>query len=375
MNKRIKQMMTVFGVCLCLTGCGKEKETEIVTGEMVMETADQTAAAQEQTDTAEFFPESYTEQTERVKFACNLEVPEAFDAFNFHIPAVKGRSYLDKEKIYANYVEGNVIREEHHDSQIYEGAGEVDIYIFEDDSMVGMDGGIIYYTPAAGVYDAVLKENEVNAPKDQFSFGSGETCVEQVREELGAVGCPVEEYEFEWFSVSGEDHAALEQQAVETGRIDSQSMKQDGWTEADNTYTIYAWQIYEGLQVLPQWMTTAMSRAFLTYQKAPVYATCGETGILGMSLIEPPYILEGSTEPAEFLAFPEIADTVVQKYENLLEDDALHTVTRARLVLRTALDETQQMIAEPVWYFEVTDGSKQEVVLVNAVTGNEIFLY
>lgn len=48
--------------------------------------------------------------------------------------------------------------------------------------------------------------------------------------------------------------------------------------------------------------------------------------------------------------------------------------TYAKLVLRTYFGEGQKLAAEPVWYFEVTDGTSMEVALLNAVTGTEIFL-
>ena len=68
-----------------------------------------------------------------------------------------------------------------------------------------------------------------------------------------------------------------------------------------------------------------------------------------------------------------IADILEEKYSALL-DDAVYTVTYAKLVLRTYFDEGQKLASEPVWYFEVTDGTSMEVALLNAVTGTEIFL-
>ena len=93
--------------------------------------------------------------------------------------------------------------------------------------------------------------SERSAPKDNFKFASGDDCTEQVKEELRSLGCPVDEYQFDWFSTSGEDYAILEKRALDDGMIDSQRAKQDGWTEANNSYEIYGWQLYEGLQVLP----------------------------------------------------------------------------------------------------------------------------
>ena len=57
MRKGFRQAMIVLGICMCLGGC--EKETEAKTepeGETV------------QSEDGDFFPESYSEETEKVKF-------------------------------------------------------------------------------------------------------------------------------------------------------------------------------------------------------------------------------------------------------------------------------------------------------------------
>lgn len=372
MKKGLKQTMIMLGMCICLSGCGKEaKETkpqiEPNTEDTVKVTDDTV-----QSEDGNFFPESYSEQTEKIKIECLLNVPEKFDVSNFHAPVIKGFSYIDSETAYAKYVEGKVISEEHHDEPIYENVKN-DTYVLEDGTLVGLTGDFIYYKPEAATYRQVVRASERSAPKDNFEFATGDECTEQVREKLKEIGFPVEEYQFDWFSTSGEDYAILEQRALDDGMLDSQSVKSDGWTEADSTYEIYGWQLYEGLQVLPQVMTSAMTRAVESYQKAPVSALYTKQGMLSLSTSTPTVIFEQSDEVLEFLPFSEIADGVIQKYNDLL-DDIFYTANYAKLVLRTYYDEKQQLTAEPIWYFEVTDGNSLEIVLVNAVTGEEIFL-
>lgn len=373
MKMRMRNMLIVSGLCVCMCGCGnKVTETKNESTQAAEDVA-QTTEKSKQMKTEDYFPETYSEQTEKVKFECHLEVPEDFEISDFHMPIIKGITYTDLEKIYAKYVGENIVTEEYHNDPTSENEKGDDIYILEDGTNVAFTGGFLYYNPKSTVYRQVVRDNERTAPKDEFGFASGDECVEQVREELKAIGCPVDEYQFGWFSTSGEDYAILEQRALEDGMLDSQKVKTEGWTEKDNAYEIYGWQSYEGLQVLPQWMTTAMSRAFEDYQKAPVSALYTEQGILALALSRPPYIFEASDELLEFLPFSEIADVLIQKYDNLL-DEAIYTVTRAKIVLRTYYDEQQQLAAEPVWYFEVTDGNTAEVMLVHAVTGEEIFL-
>lgn len=365
MRKGLQQAMILLGVCICLGGCGKENTRT--------ESPKTSAVESEKTEDENFFPESYSEKTDKVIFECTVNVPEKFDVSNFHTPLIKGVSSIDSETAYAKYVEGKVISEEYHEEPTLENEKGSDTYILEDGSVISLSGEFLYVTPESSTYSYVMKESERNAPKENFKFSSGDDCVKQVKEKLKEIGVPIDEYLFDWFSISGEEHAALEQQALKDGMLDSQNAKQDGWTEANDSYEIYAWQNYEGLQVLPMVMTTGMKRAFENYQKAPVSALYTEQGMLSLSLTTRPCIFEASDETMEFLTFSEIADILIQKYEDLL-NEATYTVTYAKLFLRTYYNENDQLAAEPVWYFEVTDGSSTEVALINAVTGDEIFL-
>lgn len=367
MKTYIKKGMLALCVCVCLSGCSGETEkageekTVQGTGEIAQE------------ETVDSFPESYSEKTEKVQFDCELEVPEEFEISNFHIPKINGSVLSDAEAIYAKYVEGKTIAEEHHEEPTEVNERGNDTYILEDGTLIGATEGFIYQRQEVGKYRSWARSSEIGAPQETFAFASAEDCIQEVKEKLKEIGCPVEEYTFGWFSTTGEEYKALEQQAVDSGLMDSGSANPEGFSEADNSYEIYGWQTYEGLQVLPWIMTSSMMRAFETYQKAPVAALYTEQGMLALAMTDPAYVFEPSEEAAQFLAFPEIAQTVIQKYEDML-DEEFYTVTRAKLALRTYLDEKQQPAAEPVWYFEVSDSEGDEVVLVNAVTGEEIFL-
>ena len=96
MRKGLRQAMIVLGICMCLGGC--EKETEAKTepeGETV------------QSEDGDFFPESYSEETEKVKFECVVNVPEKFEVTNFHAPIIKGVSNIDAETAYKKYGRGS----------------------------------------------------------------------------------------------------------------------------------------------------------------------------------------------------------------------------------------------------------------------------
>ena len=160
---------------------------------------------------------------------------------------------------------------------------------------------------------------------------------------------------------------------MEDGVIGNENLKADGWTEDNNAYEIYGWQTYEGLPVFPQIMTSLMSRAIENYQKATVTALYNKNGMLTLMANET-YFFEHSEDVTAFKPFPEIADALIAKYDYLL-NELTYTVTRAKLAVRVYFDESQVYQAEPVWYFEVYDNnSNLEIVLFNAVTGEEIYL-
>ena len=169
MRKGLRQAMIVLGICMCLGGC--EKETEAKTepeGETV------------QSEDGDFFPESYSEETEKVKFECVVNVPEKFEVTNFHAPIIKGVSNIDAETAYKKYVEGKVVTEEYHDEPTIENEKGNDTYILEDGTVIGLSGVFLYNTPESSIYRQVVRMSERSAPKDNFKFASGDDCTEQV---------------------------------------------------------------------------------------------------------------------------------------------------------------------------------------------------
>ncbi|MBQ7372927.1 MAG: hypothetical protein IJW67_13795, partial [Blautia sp.] len=231
--------------------------------------------------------------------------------------------------------------------------------------------GLNYFNPEAGVYNQVMRATEKGASRDNFDFATGDSLVEQVTQALADVSYPVNEFQFSWFSLSGEEHKQLEQDALENGMIEKENMQGD-WNGKDE-YEIYAWQMYDNLPVFPQLMTTAISRAFESYQKAPVTAMVTRHGMQSL-VAQLPYSFMETDEIVSFLPFSKIAAAVEDHYEKILTEQT-YIVNRAKLALRVYLDEKQDLQAEPIWYFEVSDNSgRVEVVLIQAETGKEIYL-
>ena len=326
------------------------------------------------TEETVLFPESYTRGSEHVKFSCELEIPEAFDAENFYLPQASGDRYLDMDAAYQYFVEGKKVAETYLEPSEEPGIPDDNVYFLEDGTSIFLDGGINYHAPESSVLRRVMLESEAGASKENFAFGTGEECTAQLKDTLAEMDFPVEEFQFYWFSLSGEEHAALEQERLAEGSIRAEDVKEGGWTQEDDAYEIYAWQIYQGLPVFPRIMSLNMQVAYENYQKAPVSACFSQNGMQAL-LAEEPYLLEPTDVKADFLSFEEIADRVIEKYERLLlEEGTVYTVERAMLAVRI-YDEASQYGAEPIWYFEVTNNmTYPEVLMFNAITGEEIYL-
>lgn len=364
-----KCMAVILGIAVLASGCGKKNES--TKAEIMPETVPESDTA---TIGASLFPESYTGGSERVKFDCTLEVPKEFDSDKFYRPEVTGLQYIDQDVAYDTYIEGENVEAQYQYPTDDENVPEQDIYVLADGTQVIIDAGLNYLRPEGSSYLYVMRDNEVGASQNNFSYGTGEDSVAQVEKSLADMVYPTNEFQFSWFSLSGEEHMTMEQEKLDKGEIGPEDMRID-WTSVEGEYEIFAWQTYEGLQVFPQRMTMGMAFAYENYQNAPVQAIVSDQGILTL-VAEAPYNFEESSELLSFLPFSEIASKVEEKYENLLlDDDSVYTVERAKLAMRVYVDESQHYAAEPVWYLEVSDNNgSEEVLLFNAASGKEIFL-
>lgn len=367
-------LMCVAASTIC--ACSKEQSTssaESGTEAVVTEEMSGTTRESETQEVQEAFPESYTGGTETVKFDCTLEVSDNFNINEFYLPEITGKQYLDSDAVYSQFIEGQDVSETYSSDSDKENVPGDDMYVLADGTSVTISGvdGFIYSTPSLSIYDAVMRSSEKGASKEDFSFDTGDNCVEKIKESLKGIGYPIDEFNFDWFSLSGEEHKELEQEAAENGSISQDEVHED-WTDK-NSYEIYAWQMYEGLPVLSEWFTLTMSRALESYQKAQVQAVYTADGCISL-MANIPYKVEKTEELAKFLTFDEIAGAVETRYDNLMTD-SVYTINRAKLMLRVYYNEEQEYEIEPVWYFESTDtDGNLEILMFNALTGEEIFL-
>ena len=164
----------------------------------------------------------------------------------------------------------------------------------------------------------------------------------------------------------------MEERYIDEGII-IEEKKKDAWTQEDDAYVVYGYQANDGLPVFHQWMTVYREWAYDNVDNAVVTAIYSDRGI-EMLIMESVYRFEDTGEELSLKEFDEIAGIVEDKFENIL-NDAHYVVERAKLFQMVRMDDNQELMSEPIWYFEVVeDGNSRSITLVNAVTGKEIFL-
>lgn len=319
------------------------------------------------------FPETIYMEADRVTVDCKLEIDDGSRNQQKQLPGVDGKIYTDAEKAYQTYVAEKEVKEEHHDEGS-DGWPDSDSYIFLDGGTMTVGSTFAFGTANSKYYfrAGTTKEENVNEYAEHpVSFMSGEEAVDQVKKTLKDLGYPEEEFYFSYYSLNWETMKNVESRYADEGLIEAENIK-DEWSEEDDAYLVYAFQKASDLPVYHQMMSITHELAFDTVDSAPVQAIYSTRGFEWM-YISNIYDFEGENE-VQLQNIDNIIHVVTDKYNALL-NDSTYLVNRAKLYVRVYLDENQDYKTSLIWYFEVQDDSgKKEVMLVDAVSGKEIYL-
>lgn len=370
-----------------------QAETEGETGEEI-ETegeAETTKDPEEETEAEEetASQEHYKRESEsgKVKFDCRIEVPDAYKNNSAPKLMVTGQSYGEEEKILSKYAEGKEI-EDTYEGETHDGIPAGYQYSFTDGSGVGWGDSFICWTGNASYYHQAGVSNSDNWEEycnDQVSAISAQEAMEGVRQELAEAGFSEFDFQLVAYPVSHKTMQRLEKAAVADWNegIDDYDVSEEEkeemvmevketWTQEDDAYVVYGYQLQDSLPIYHQWMAMFRSIAYDNVTNAPVTAIYSGRGVEEL-MVNPVYYFENTGDTLALKEFEEIAGVVEEKFENLL-DDKSYVVKRARLFQMVRLDESQENSVEPVWYFEVAeDETTQKVTLIDAVTGKLIF--
>lgn len=310
----------------------------------------------------------------KVRFQCELEVPENWNGKEIPKFILEGVDFGDSKKAYANFVEGKEILEQHNTpaSDLYP---EENHYILADGTNVGIGIEFGISTENSAYYARIGATNTENMEKCTSVTESSineQDAVQKVKETLDNAGYSVENLVFQTSSLNADMLQEIENQYVADGLLEESKRKPE-WTNEDEVCVVYARQTVSGIPVYPELPVMAQALAYDTAESSPVVAVCSARGIESLRVYGL-YNFQEAGENIPLKGFEEIAEVVETEYENIL-DEATYVVNRAKFYERVYINENQQYTAEPIWYLELTDNNFQKyVMLVNAETGKEIYL-
>ena len=322
------------------------------------------------------YAQTYEKESEsgKVRFQCELEVPENWNGKEIPKFILESVHFVDSEKTYANFVEGKEILE-HYNTPASDLYPEENYYVLADGTNVGIGMEFGVSTEKSAYYAQIGVTNTENMEKFTSateSIVNDQDAVQKVKETLENAGYAVENLVFQTSSLSADILREIENQYVAEGLLEESKRKPE-WTNEDDVCFVYVRLTVSGFPVYPEFSVMAQSLAYVSPESSPVVAVCSTRGIESLRVYGL-YDFQEDGENVPLKGFDEIAATVETKYENLL-DESTYTVTRAKFYERAYINEDQQYTAEPIWYLEINDNNSQKyVMLVNAETGKEIYL-
>ena len=367
MMKKIRGFSLILCACSVLAGCNKSSvDVKEKAGEEIVSTEE-----------AEYsFPEKYerTSNSGKVKFNCELEVPENIKGQAISTVDVKGLYRCDREKAWTIFGEGKEIIEKP-ETPVDEGRAPEDYYLFANDESLDINEGITYGSSNSKYYSYIGVTNPDNRAvfeETEVSFKSGEECITELKKIIDELGYHSEDLIFACYPLNFQTMKKLEEQYLQEGYL-AEEKRKESWSQEDDAYFIYGYQKYEDIPIFHEMMSIARVMAYDTPDNAPIQAIYSTRGIEKLD-ISGVYEFEKGKQQVTLKPFEDIAAVVEEKFENIL-NDADYEVTRAKFYERVYLDEKQKYKADPIWYFEVVENNiSKSVTLINAETGKEIFL-
>ena len=176
MMKKIRGFGLILCACSVLAGCNKSAVD-------VKEKAGEEIVSMEEAEYS--FPEKYekTSDSGKVKFNCELEVPENIKGQAISTVDVKGLYRCDREKAWTIFGEGKEIIEKP-ETPVDEGRAPEDYYLFANDESLDINEGITYGSSNSKYYSYIGVTNPDNRAvfeETEVSFKSGEECITELK--------------------------------------------------------------------------------------------------------------------------------------------------------------------------------------------------
>ncbi len=317
------------------------------------------------------FPEHYQAMKENVTFDCQVICPESVNESAY--PEYKAELlWGDKERQEKMFLEGREIREKH-ESEASEYGPATTYYLLKDGASLGAGGFFSYSAPTSDFYGqmGLISSYEGTYDQNELEMGSPEEYIQKAEKLLAETGFSAEDYRFQWMSFDRDVLSNLEQQLMAESRIDPGDEKGE-WTQEDEAYILYAWQYKKDVPILTELMGLDSPSCLDRVENAAVIAVYSSRG-LELILTSKYYDLQETGKEHPLLEFEKAAETVEKKLNSILGKNQ-YQVVEAKFFERVKQNEEQELEAEPVWRFLISENEEAYfTVLVNAITGEESY--
>ena len=241
MMKKIRGFSLILCAYSVLAGCNKSTVD-------VKEKAGEEIVSMEKAEYS--FPEKYekTSDSEKVKFNCELEVPENIKGQAISTVDVKGLYSCDREKAWTIFGEGKEIIEKP-ETPVDEGRAPEDYYLFANDESLDINEGITYGSSNSKYYSyigAQSSDNQAVFEETEVSFKSGEECITEFKKIIDELGYHSEDFIFSCYPLNFQIMKKLEEQYLQEGYL-AEEKRKESWSQEDDAYFIYAYQKYEDI--------------------------------------------------------------------------------------------------------------------------------
>lgn len=201
------------------------------------------------------YAQTYEKESEsgKVRFQCELEVPENWNGKEIPKFILESVHFVDSEKTYANFVEGKEILE-HYNTPASDLYPEENYYVLADGTNVGIGMEFGVSTEKSAYYAQIGVTNTENMEKFTSateSIVNDQDAVQKVKETLENAGYAVENLVFQTSSLSADILREIENQYVAEGLLEESKRKPE-WTNEDDVCIVYARQTVSGIPVYPE---------------------------------------------------------------------------------------------------------------------------
>lgn len=220
------------------------------------------------------------------------------------------------------------------------------------------------------------KDERYNADKyslkDELNFSTREKAFEDIKNTLSEIGIQIDD-EYKAYAL---DHKImkLEQYSMGADGNEDKSHYKNSWSEEDDAYYFIIGQKYKGLP------TYHVFSEFFNYkgdENEPIQVVYSKNGIEYIS-IEKVFDFKENSKDIKIVEFKNIANTVVNKYEQILGASSYNVKSAKLHYMIDVLSGKGVYNVKPVWILDIEESTPNDgaigniQMIIDAVTGEEI---